>query len=229
VIPWRELARATAPGEATTLVLLQHDREFVIRIGPLALMGSTAHGSEDALAEQALAGIAARVGVRVLVGGLGMGFTLAAALRRVQPDAELVVAEVFPAVVEWNRGVLAHLAGRPLDDPRVVVRACDVADVIREPGAAFDAILLDVDNGPDALTRKPNHRLYSPAGLAVTFGALRPGGVLGVWSVAPDRAFHRRLAAAGFAVRETTARARAAKGGRHTLWFATRPASGAAR
>jgi len=228
VIPWREIGRAVVAGEAAPLILLQHDREFVIRIGPLALMSSAAHGSEEALAELALAPVAARTSARVLIGGLGMGFTLAAALRRLQPGAELIVAELFPAVVEWNRGPLAHLAGRPLEDPRVAVREGDVVVAIREQAAAFDAILLDVDNGPDGLTRASNDRLYSLDGLRAAFRALKAGGVLGVWSVAPDRAFSRRLVDAGFGVQEVTARARGAKGGRHTLWLATRPGSGAA-
>ena len=225
MIPWREIGRAVVAGEAAPLILLQHDREFVIRIGPLALMSSAAHGSEEALAELALAPVAARTSARVLIGGLGMGFTLAAALRRLQPGAELIVAELFPAVVEWNRGPLAHLAGRPLEDPRVAVRVGDVVVAIREQAAAFDAILLDVDNGPDGLTRASNDRLYSLDGLRAAFRALKAGGVLGVWSVAPDRAFSRRLVDAGFGVQEVTARARGAKGGRHMLWLATRSAT----
>ena len=222
MIPWREIGRASALGEDAPLILLQHDREFVIRIGPHALMSSAAHGSEEALAGLALDSLAPRARARVLIGGLGMGFTLAAALRRLPPDAELVVAELFPAVVAWNRGPLAHLADRPLDDPRVTVREGDVVGMIREQAAAFDAILLDVDNGPDGLTRASNDRLYSPDGLRAAWRALRAKGVLGVWSVAPDRAFGRRLVDAGFDMKEVTARARGSKGGRHTLWLATR-------
>jgi spermidine synthase len=229
VIPWREIGRATAPGMDVPLVLLQHDQEFVIAVGPQALMSSAAHGSEEALAEQALEALRGRASMRVLVGGLGMGYTLAAALRNLATQGHVVVAELLPALVEWNRGPLAHLAGRPLDDPRVTVHIGDVGDVIQGHKAAFDAILLDVDNGPRGLTRGGNSRLYSQDGLAASFRALTPGGVFGVWSVAPERPFNRRLAEAGFDVRETTARARGAKGGRHTLWFATRPARGAAR
>jgi spermidine synthase len=224
VIPWREVGRAVVAGQDAPLVLLQHDREFVIRIGPHALMSSAAHGSEETLAEQALERLADRADARVLVGGLGMGFTLAAALRRLPEGAVVIVAELFPALVEWNRGPLAGLAGRPLDDPRASVRECDVSLVIREHAAAFDAILLDVDNGPNGLTRASNDRLYSRDGLQAALRALKPGGVLGVWSAAPDHAFSRRLAEAGFGVHETTARARGTKGGRHTLWLATRPA-----
>ncbi|MEO5618605.1 MAG: hypothetical protein ABIS67_12625 [Candidatus Eisenbacteria bacterium] len=229
MIPWREIGRAAVPGEDAPLVLSQHGDEFVIRIGPHALMSSAAHGSEEALAEQALARIAALAGARVLVGGLGMGFTLAAALRRLPPNAEVVVCELVPAIVEWNRGSLAHLANRPLDDPRVSVRVCDVELVVRESAVAFDAILLDVDNGPNGITRRSNDRLYSQEGLRAAFRALRPGGVLGLWSVAPDREFSSRLAEVGFSVEETTARARRTKGGRHTLWLATRGKVGSAK
>jgi spermidine synthase len=205
------------------MALYQRDSEFVIRLGTLALMTSAAHGSEDALAELACSRIAGRAGVRVLVGGLGMGFTLAAALRGLAADARVEVAELVPAVVEWNRGPLAHLAGRPLEDSRAAVWEGDVAERIRGARGAFDAILLDVDNGPDALTVESNHRLYSPTGLRANFAALRGGGVLGVWSVAPDREFTRRLTQAGFAAEEQVVRARRGKGGRHTLWLATRP------
>ena len=205
------------------MVLYQRDTEFVIRVGAVALMSSAAHGSEEALAELACSRIAGRVGVRVLVGGLGMGFTLAAALRGVAADARVELAELVPAVVEWNRGPLAHLAGRPLEDVRVAVWEGDVAERIRGARGTFDAILLDVDNGPDAFTVKANDRLYSPAGLRASFAALREGGVLGVWSVAPDREFMGRLSQAGFAAEEQVVRARRGKGGRHTLWLATRP------
>lgn len=225
MIPWQELGRATVPGETAPLVLARRDTEYVIRIGAHALMSSLAHGSEEALAELACARIADRNEPRVLVGGLGMGFTLAAALRGLVPGAGVVVAELIPAVIEWNRGPLAPLAGRPLEDPRVAVCEGDVADMIARDPAAFDAVLLDVDNGPNGLTRASNDRLYSPAGLGATLRALRDGGVLGVWSVAPDHAFTRRLEAAGFAVDEEIVRARRTRGGRHTLWLATRPGS----
>lgn len=227
MIPWRRLDGAALAGEARELVLYQRDTEFVIRVGPHALMSSAAHGSEEALAEAACARLAARPAPRVLVGGLGMGFTLAAALRGLPADARVEVAELVPAVVEWNRGPLAHLAGRPLEDPRAAVHAGDVAGRIHGARSAWDAILLDVDNGPDGLTVATNDRLYSEAGLAATFAALREGGVLGVWSVQPDDAFTGRLARAGFAVEERRVRARRGKGGRHTLWLATRPGGGA--
>ncbi|HEY6554213.1 MAG TPA: spermidine synthase [Vicinamibacteria bacterium] len=220
MIPWRELGRATVPGEAEPLVLCQRESEFVIRVGRHALMSSRAHGTEEMLAELACARIASRAAPRVLVGGLGMGFTLAAALRTLGPDAHVEVAELVPALVEWNRGPLAPLAGRPLDDPRASVREADVAEAIRERSGAYDAILLDVDNGPNGLTRATNDWLYSPAGLGAAREALRERGVLGVWSVAPDEAFTRRLREAGFDVEERTARARRTKGGQQTLWIA---------
>jgi spermidine synthase len=226
MIPWQLLGSASVPGNDAPLTLLRRGGEFVIRIGATALMSSTAHGSEEALAELGCARIADRVDAHVLVGGLGMGFTLAAALRHVGPRARVVVAELMPAVVEWNRGPLAHLAGRPLDDPRVSVREGDVGDCIRGGRADFDAILLDVDDGPDGLTRTANDSLYSASGLRDTGAALRAGGVLGVWSVAPDADFTRRLARAGFAVEESVVRARRTKGGRHTLWLAQWPGRG---
>ena len=226
MIPWQLLGSAPVPGNDAPLTLHQRGGEFVIRIGAVALMSSMAHGSEEALAELACARISGRGDARVLVGGLGMGFTLAAALRHLGPAARASVAELVPAVVEWNRGPLAHLAGRPLDDPRVVVREADVGACMRAERAAFDALLLDVDDGPNGLTRAGNDWLYSAAGLRCALAALREGGVLGVWSVAPDDAFTRRLVRAGFEVEESVVRARRTKGGRHTLWLATRPYRG---
>ena len=222
MIPWQLLGTASVPGNEAPLTLHQRGGEFVIRIGPIALMSSAAHGSEEALAELACAPLAQCADARVLIGGLGMGFTLAAALRHLAPAARVLVAELIPAVVEWNRGPLAGLADRPLDDARVSVWEGDVGECIRAEHAAFDAILLDVDDGPNGLTRAANDWLYSDAGLPAARDALRRGGVLGVWSVAPDVGFTRRLAEAGFAVKETVVRARRTKGGRHTLWLASR-------
>jgi spermidine synthase len=227
MIPWQELRRVNVPGEDTPLTLAQRGDEFVIRLGAVTLMSSRAHGSEEVLAERAGECIAGRARARVLIGGLGMGFTLAAALKVLPRSAEVVVAELVPAIVEWNRGPLAELAGRPLDDARVSVREGDVADLLRESDAAFDAILLDVDNGPDGLTRPKNRQLYEGVGLEAAFRALRDDGVLGVWSVAPDPAFTRRLNAQGFDTQAQVARARHMKGGRHTLWLARRPARSA--
>ena len=224
MIPWQELRRVNVPGEDATLTLAQRGDEFVIRLGAVTLMSSRAHGSEEALAARACGTIAGHARPCVLIGGLGMGFTLAAALRVLPRSAQVVVSELVPAIVEWNRGPLAELAGRPLEDSRVSVREGDVADVLSESDAAFDAILLDVDNGPDGLTRSSNRHLYERMGLEATFRALRDGGVLGVWSAAPDAAFTRRLVAQGFDTETQVARARHMKGGRHTLWLARRPA-----
>ncbi len=221
MIPWRELARVDVPEGTAPLVLSQRGSEFMIRLGSLALMGSHAHGSEEALAELACDSIADRPRARVLIGGLGMGFTLAAALQRLRPDANVTVAELIPAVIDWNRGPLAPLAGRPLEDPRTDVFEGDVHEAMSGRGS-FDAIVLDVDNSPNGLTRDSNDRLYSPTGLQRAREALRRSGVLGVWSVAPDDAFSRRLGAAGFLVSEHQVRARRTKGGRHTLWVGTR-------
>ena len=222
MIPWQTLGSATVPGQDEPLQLFQRGTEFVIRIGSLALMSSAAHGSEEALAELACAAFATRKDACVLVGGLGMGFTLAAALRQLAPTARVEVAELVPAVVEWNRGPLAQLAGRPLEDSRVTVWEGDVANRLRGPREAFDAILLDVDDGPNGFTRTSNDWLYSLEGLGAAHGALRIGGVLAVWSVAPDDAFTRRLLRAGFSVKQERVRARRTRGGRHTLWIATR-------
>jgi spermidine synthase len=223
MIPWELLGRADVPGGDAPLTLHRRGHEFVIRIGTIALMSSTAHGSEEELAERACARVADRPAARVLVGGMGMGFTLAAALRSLPADAAVVIAELVPEVLEWNRGPLAELAGRPLSDPRVTTWQGDVGLAIRSDRDGFDAILLDVDDGPDGLTRASNDGLYSASGLRDTFEALHEDGVLAVWSVAPDDRFTARLEQAGFAVEETQVRARRDRGGRHTLWLATRP------
>ncbi|WP_339095589.1 hypothetical protein WDJ50_13430 [Deinococcus sp. VB142] len=159
-----------------------------------------------------------RRGARVLVGGLGMGFTLAEALRHLGPDARVVVAELVPQVVEWNRADLGECAGWPLRDPRVQVEVADVGAAMGKSGP-FDAILLDVDNGPEGLTRDDNGRLYSPAGLRRAWEALRPGGVLAVWSAHPAPAFTRKLEKAGFGVRVEQVRERVGKGAIHTVWL----------
>jgi len=226
MIPAREIGRAEVAGSDEPLILLQRGDDFEIRIGAALLMSSRMHGSEELLAERACARIAMRLEARVLIGGLGMGFTLAAALGKLGPTAQVVVADLSPAVVAWNRGPLAHLSNRPIEDRRVSVAERDVAGLIRGQEGAWDAILLDVDNGPNGLTRTANNWLYSTAGLGAAFLGLRPGGVLGVWSVTPDRDFGRRLARAGFKVEEESVRARRTKGAKHTIWLATRPAPG---
>jgi spermidine synthase len=187
-------------------------------------MNSRLHASEDMLAELACTRLKQKPGLRMLIGGLGMGYTLAAALRQSPPDAHIVVSELVPAVVEWNRKYLGHLAGMPLDDPRVSVAAEDVAQSIRRTDGHWDAILLDVDNGPHGLTRKANDHLYTRSGLNRSFSALRPGGILAIWSSAADAAFTRHLKQCGFLAETISVRARKpAKGARHTIWLAAKP------
>ena len=223
MIPWELLGRAQVPGNSGELRLYRRGREFSIRVNGCELMNSRAHGSEDALAELACARVADRPRPRVLIGGLGMGYTLAAALRQLGAGARVVVAELVPEVVVWNQGNLADLAGHPLRDTRVTVREVDVARILQAEHQAYDAILLDVDNGPDGLSLQSNNWLYSLAGLDAAFAALKPEGVLAVWSASPDRSFTRRLRQAGFAVDEVPVRARGQRGGgRHTIWIAVR-------
>ncbi len=220
---WEFIASGEIPGTETSLNLYRRGDEFEIRIDNRQLMNTRLHGSEDALAELAFDRLAGKTQIRTLVGGLGLGFTLSAALRRLGADGSVVVAELVPAVVEWNRGPLGEAAGRPLEDPRTSVHCGDVTDLIRRPPAPWDAILLDVDNGPSSLTRASNHWLYTHQGLDAIFDALDPGGVLGVWSANPDRGFTRRFARAGFAVSPTEVRARGKQGGRrHQVWIGRR-------
>jgi spermidine synthase len=220
VIPWQILGRARAP-EGVELVLYQRNGEFSIRAGDYELMSSRAHGSEQAMATLACERVlAASAAPRLLIGGLGLGYTVRAALDALPAAAEVVVAEIVPAVIEWNRGPLAHLAGHPLDDPRTVVVEADVAALMRRPDARYDAILLDVDNGPAMLTRGPNQALYAKTGLATAKRALRRGGLLVVWSASPDDAFVQRLIKAGFAAETMAVPARGAGGGpKHTLFI----------
>jgi len=212
---------APIPGEGGELGLYQRGADYFIKIvGGQDLMNTRAHASEDALGLIACKGLRGKPKTRVLIGGLGMGFTLAAALKSLNVDAEVVVAEIVPGVVEWNRGVLGAFAGRPLDDGRVQIQTLDVTELLQKERAGFDAIVLDVDNGPDGLTRVSNEWLYSKAGLSVALGALRPGGALAIWSAGPDKAFKKRLRAVGFLVEEVTVRAHGGKGARHVIWMA---------
>ena len=223
MIPRNLLATALIPDTDVQLQLYQSGELFSIKIpGRGDLMNSRVHGSEKALAELACENLRRNANPRLLIGGLGMGFTLAAALKMVGPAAEVVVAELVPEVVTWNRTLLSALAGDPLADQRSRVFVGDVADLIRQEQAGFDAILMDVDNGPEALVRRENNWLYSSAGLKATRTALRPRGVLAVWSSSPDRPFSKRLQQAGFDVREHTVRPhRAGKGPRHHIWIGT--------
>ena len=221
MIPWELLDSAPVPGSSSELSLYRRGHEYSIRVDGRELMNNQAYGSEDALAEQACPLVGNRTRPRVLIGGLGMGYTLAATLRCLGPDASVLVAELVPAVVAWNRGVLADLANRPLFDPRVTVFEGDVGELFKGSPAAFDAVLLDVDNGPEGLTRAANDRIYATAGLRSARRALKPDGVLAVWSAGPDQAFVKRLRASGFRVQEITARGRGARGGTHyTVWLA---------
>jgi spermidine synthase len=223
MLPWIHLATATAPN-GDTLRLLRRGDEFSIRIqGGNELMNSRLGGSEEALATLALECLADRPAPRVLIGGLGMGFTLRAAQAVAPPDARLFVSEIVPDLVGWAADHMAAVFGDCLKDPRVEVRTGDVGAVIREAAAAFDAILLDVDNGPDGLTRAENDALYQEDGLHSARRALLTGGVLAVWSAAPDRAFSKRLSRCGFAVGTRTVRAgRTRRGTRHSMWIAVR-------
>lgn len=223
MIPWLQLDAAPLP-DGGELRLKQRGSEFSIMLGTNELMNSRLSGSEEALATLACRKIVGRRSPSILIGGLGMGFTLRAALAELGSDARIVVAELVPAVIAWARGPMASVFGGCLDDPRVTVRECDVGMLIRAEPAAYDAILLDVDNGPEGLTRKANDALYDPRGLSQAHAALKPGGVLAVWSSAPDAAFTRRLARTGFAVEEVRTRANGKRGARHVIWLATRTA-----
>lgn len=219
MVPRVLIDTAAVPGGGE-LRLFQRGGDFSIMLGGNELMGSRVSGSEVALAELTCAPLKGRAVPRVLIGGLGMGFTLRAALPLLGPDAEVVVAELVPAVVAWARGPLAALHGASLDDPRVHIMEGDVGNVLDDPGDGFDAILLDVDNGPDGLTRDANDRLYGAKGIATARAALRLGGVLAVWSAAPDAAFVRRLRDGGLSVEEVAVRAARGKGARHVIWLA---------
>ena len=225
MLPWILLDSTKVPGNGGELSLHQRGDEFSIRIkGHGELMNSRIHGSEDALAELTCARLVDCEKPGLLIGGLGMGFTLATALQHVNKQAQVTVAELVPAVVEWNRGPLGEHAGYPLRDPRVSVVEGDVAQILMAEQQAYDAILLDVDNGPEGLTRKENDRLYSINGLNKAYAALRPQGVLAVWSAGPDNSFMQRLRKVGFEVDEVRVRARGKKGSRHIIWFARRGA-----
>ena len=217
-----EIGTATIPGNGTRLRLLQRNDEFSIKIAgaPGELMNSRLHGSEDALATLACERIARLPEPRVLIGGLGMGFTLAAALSSLGNSAQVTVAELVPEVEAWNRGPLGAAAGYPLNDARARVHIGDVAELLKEGDGNWDAILLDVDNGPEGLTRKENNWIYSPEGIAAAQKSLSPDGILAYWSAGPEQAFTERLRRAGFSVEAVVVRAlRPGKGARHTIWL----------
>jgi spermidine synthase len=225
VIPWTLIDTASIPNGGETLRLKQRGHEFSIMLGSNELMNSRLSGSEEALATLACDKIAGRAAPHVLIGGLGMGFTLRAALDALRNDARVTVAELVPAVVSWARGPMAEVFAGSLDDPRVTIREADVAGVIKAGLASYDAILLDVDNGPDGLTHEANDGLYDRPGLLAARDALRPGGVLAVWSSGPDSRFTRRLREARFSTEEVSTRANGKRGGaRHMIWIAVKTA-----
>jgi len=225
--PWETVDRTTAP-DGAELVLARRDDEWVVRVAGRTLMSSRAHGSEEALAAIALRGLEQRRAI--LLGGLGMGFTLRATLDRLPTDARVVVVELVAGLVAWNRGPLSKLAGRPLDDPRVRLQRGDVGGRIAEAKGAYDAILLDVDNGPSALAHAGNKALYGEKGVRHCAEALRAGGVLAVWSASPDERYRERLERAGLEASEEIVQARAGAGGvRHVVIVGRKRAAGRPR
>src|SRR5665213_1105865 len=223
MIPWVQIDKVTVPGAEVELRLMRRGADFSMMLGQNELMNSRLSGSEEALATLTCRRIEAHKSPHLLIGGLGMGFTLRAALAVLGPEARIVVAELVPAVIAWARGPMAKLFGDSLTDSRADIRSADVVEVIEAQACAYDAILLDVDNGPAGLIREANDALYDLRGWQAIRRALRPSGVLAGWSSGPDPAFSRRLRDAGFEVNEVTVRATTKRSGaRHVIWFATR-------
>ena len=224
--PWELLAEARTP-DGTLMSLTRRDTELVIMAGGKILMSSRMHGSEEAMAEMAFKrlGPSALPEACVLVGGLGLGYTLRATLDLLPADATVVVSELIPAIVEWHHGPLAALANNPIADKRVQIEIKDVVATLRSSAGRFDAILLDIDNGPEAFTESSNATLYNDRGIATIRAALKPGGMLAVWSAWEDRRFEQRLKYAGFKVEVERVRARLKRGGpRHTIFLGRAPA-----
>ncbi|RKF18240.1 spermidine synthase [Altericroceibacterium spongiae] len=220
MIPLEHLGSAQVPG-GEELRLYRRGQDFMIQLDRNELMNSRMSGSEEALSDMTLERLGHRAKLHMLIGGYGMGFTLRAALARLDQDARVTVAELVPEIVEWARGPMQALTAGCLDDPRVKLAMRDVAELIMSASGVYDAILLDVDNGPDGLVRDENDRIYSRRGLANARAALKPGGVLAIWSAAPDETFRNRLKKSGFDVDEVAVRARSnGKGPRHVIWFA---------
>jgi spermidine synthase len=215
---WTLVDQALTP-DGKTVSLHEHDGSYTIRLDGVVLMTTRQHGSEEKLAELACAHLREKSRARILIGGLGFGFTLKASLAALAPDAAVVVAELLPAVIAWNRNPAFALAAEALDDPRVTVLRQDVAEVIRAERGGFDSIVLDVDNGPSAMSIEGNSRLYDRTGLHLIRAALRPEGYLALWSVEPDPAFQNLLTRAGFTVEVQGCRSRGTSGRRHTLFL----------
>jgi len=218
--PWETLGEAAAP-DGTRITLARRDTEYVILANGQLLMTSRMHTSEETLAAVACEALGSRPGLRVLIGGLGMGYTLRTALDNLPADADVVVAEIVPAVVAWNTDIIGSLAGHPLRDPRVTMDVRDIAETLRTNRAGFDAIMVDVDNGADAIAVSTNRGLYGTQGVRAMRDALRPGGVLTVWSDGDDKPYGRLLRTAGFTVEMRRVRARdRARGPKHTVFIA---------
>jgi spermidine synthase len=219
---WTQLGEAPIPDTGQSLFLYQGKDDFYIKVsGGHELMSTRKHGSEDALGSLPCKRLKKPGSARVLIGGLGMGFTLAAVLAEVGSNAEVTVAELIPEVVDWNRGPLGERSGNPLDDPRTKVHIGDVANLLRQSRACFDVIALDVDNGPEGLTKRANDWLYSMQGIIAAQSALAPSGILAYWSAGPDHGFHERLKRCGFLIEEVIVFAHGSKGARHTIWLAS--------
>jgi len=220
---WQLLGETAIPGSKESLRLYRGKDDFFIKITSVSgeLMSTRKFGSEVALGSLPCRRIKNRDSARVLIGGLGMGFTLAAALKELGAGARVTVAELIPAVVEWNRGPLGERCGNPLKDPRTRVHTGDVHKLLQKSEREFDVIAMDVDNGPEGLTVKGNDKLYSSPGILTAQRALKPGGILAYWSAGPDPDFHDRLRQCGLMVEETRVFAHGKKGARHTIWIAT--------
>jgi spermidine synthase len=223
MIPWKVLDAANVPGGKEVLTLKQRGTEFVIALGDNQLMSNRLSATEQALATMACDAFRGAKAPKILIGGLGMGFTLRAALKIMGPQARIDVAELVPEVVKWARGPMAEIFEGCLEDPRTRIHVKDVGELIRAARLEYDAILLDVDNGPEGLSRIANDALYDDKGLRAAHAALRPGGVLAIWSSAPHAEFAARLRKTRFAVKEIAVRAKGPRGGaQHLIWTATR-------
>ncbi len=226
MIPTELVGSARVPGQGGELRCFRHDRDFTIYVDGIELMSTRVFGSEQALAELAIGRRGVAHATRILVGGLGMGFTLARVLELCGPAAVVEVAELVPEVVDWNRRLFGHCAGHPLHDPRTHLIVGDVRHVLAQASQSHDVILLDVDNGPEGISHRDNAALYAEDGLRTARAALRPGGVLAVWSGHDDPAFERRLRRTGFQAVRHRVRARRTKGPWRTIWVATLPPPG---